>query len=313
MDKCVYMVKRLLQMIIVFFIVTILIFAMIRLLPGDTATAMLGERATQEKIDALNEKLGLNRPIYIQYFLYMKNLLRLDFGDSLLYKKSVVEVISPRIQVTVMLTLMSTLFTIILSIPLGFIAGMRQNKPEDMLIRIFTLFGLAVPSFWIGLMLLLEFGVTLKWFPVSGWGVTWAEHMKSLILPSVTQAIASSAIVIRNLRNNIVDVKKIDYVDFAYSKGISDQRVSVFHILRNALVPTATLLSLRMAGMLGGSVVIESVFSLPGIGQLLVDAIYSRDYPLVQAVVLFFSVIVLVINLLTDLLYMLLDPRVELE
>lgn len=313
MDKCVYMVKRLLQMIIVFFIVTILIFAMIRLLPGDTATAMLGERATQEKIDALNEKLGLNQPIYIQYFLYMKNLLRLDFGNSLLYKKSVVEVISPRIQVTVMLTLVSTLFTVLLSIPFGFIAGMRQNKPEDMLIRLFTLFGLAVPSFWIGLMLLLEFGVTLKWFPVSGWGTTWAEHIKSLILPSVTQAIASSAIVIRNLRNNIVDVKKIDYVDFAYSKGISDQRVSVFHILRNALVPTATLLSLRIAGMLGGSVVIESVFSLPGIGQLLVDAIYSRDYPLVQAVVLFFSVIVLVINLLTDLLYMLLDPRVELE
>lgn len=300
-------------MVFVFFIVTILVFFMIRLLPGGTALAILGERATQEQIDALTVKLGLDKPMIVQYFYYMKGLLTLDFGTSVLYKRPVLDIMQPRIIVTVMLTLVSTLFTVLISVPLGYLAGMRQNGVSDFLIRIFCLLGLAVPSFWIGSMLLLQFGVHVRLFPVSGWGETFGEQLHSLILPSITQAIGMSAVIIRNMRSNIIDVKKVDYVDFGRSKGITDMRVGIVHILRNALVPTATLLSLRIAGMLGGSVVIENVFSMPGLGQLLVEAIYSRDYSLVQTIVLFFSVIVLVINLLTDLLYMVLNPRVKLQ
>ena len=313
MDVLNYILKRVLQMIPVFIIVTILIFILIRAIPGDPAMVMLGERATPESLAALREKLGLNESYITQFFLYLKGIVTLDLGDSIKFNMPVVDLIFSRVGTTIWLTIMSTFFTVIFSFIPGYIAGIKKDKIPDQIIRLIALIGLSVPSFWIGLVLLTLFAVQIKIFPVSGWGDTFIEHFVGLILPSITQAIGVSAILIRNLRNNVVDIKNSDYVDFAKSKGISQFRISAFHIVRNALIPTTTLLSLKIIAMFGGSIVIENVFTLPGIGALLVNSIYARDYAVVQGIIIMFVIVVMVINLLTDIIYSILDPRVKLS
>ncbi len=308
-----YVVKRILQMIPVFFVVTILIFFLIRLIPGDPASVMLGERATPEAVAAIHEKMGLDKPYPVQFLIFMKNLCRFDLGDSIKYGQPVSELLRERFLPTLLLTVMTTLFCVLFSFIPGYIAGMKKGKLIDNAVRVVSLSGIAVPPFWIGIMLLTVFGVHLRWFSVSGWGETWTEHIKGLILPSITQAFAVSGIMIRNLRNNVVEIKNNDYVDFARSKGVSEKVISRRHIIRNSLIPTVTLLSLKIAGMLSGSVVIETVFTLPGIGALLVNSIYARDYAIIQGVVLIFVIIVMLINLVTDILYSVLDPRVKLS
>jgi len=225
----------------------------------------------------------------------------------------VTDLIKSRLGVTVWFTIVSTVMTVIISIPLGYIAGIKKDKPVDQGIRSFALLGLSLPSFWVGLMLLLVFGVQLKLFPVSGWGEGFFGHFKSLILPSLTMAIATSAVIIRNTRNNVVDVKNQIYVDFAKAKGVSPFRVSTMHIIRNALIPTVTLLGMRIGYMLGGSVIIESIFALPGIGELLISSVLRRDYAVVQGVVITFVVIIMFVNLITDILYSIIDPRIRMK
>jgi len=182
-----------------------------------------------------------------------------------------------------------------------------------MIIRVLSLFGLSAPTFWVGLLLLSVFAVQLKWLPVAGWGDTLTEHIRGLILPGITQALGVSAVMIRNLRNNVIEIRDSDYVEFAKSKGLRNKVISSRHILRNAMIPTTTLLALKIAYMLGGSVIIESVFSLTGLGALLVNGINARDYAVVQGVVLTFVVLVMLINLITDIIYSVLDPRVKLD
>lgn len=314
MERAGYCLKRILQMIPVLLIVTILIFAMIRMIPGgDAAQVMLGDKATPEALAALRSKLGLDQPVTTQYWLFLKGVLKGDFGDSVQYRMPVSALLASRFSVTLLLTLTSALLTVLISFPLGYLAAVKKDHLADITIRGYSLLSISLPSFWIALLLMLAFGVKLKIFPVSGWGTTWAQHAQSLFLPALTQAVATSGILIRNLRNNVIDVKNKDYVDFAKSKGIRPSAVAARHVLRNALIPTTTLLSLKVAGMLGGSVIIESVFTLPGMGALLVDAVLRRDYAVVQGVVLIFSLTVLIINLLTDLLYSWLDPRVALN
>jgi len=308
-----YILRRIVQMLAALFVSTIIVFFMIRAIPGNPAEVMLGDFADPAAVAAMTEKMGLNRPIHIQYGIFLKDLLRMDLGTSLKYKTSVAELMKNRLVVTGMLTLVSTLFTILFSMPLGYIAGEKKGSLADLGIRGFSMIGLAMPSFWVGILLLIAFGVKLKVFPVSGWGSDWPTHLKSLVLPGITQAIATSAILIRNLRNNVIEVKGSDYVYFARSKGLREGRIAARHIIRNASIPTVTLLSIKIAGMLGGAVVIEEVFSLPGLGSLLVNGILARDYAVVQAVVLFFAVVVLVINLVTDILYSFLDPQVKLQ
>ncbi|MCD8035918.1 MAG: ABC transporter permease [Clostridiales bacterium] len=313
MDVLNYILKRILQMIPVFFIVAILIFVLIRAIPGDPAMVMLGERATAESLAALREKLGLNESYLTQLILYFKGIFTLDLGDSIKFSMPVTDLILSRVGTTIWLTIMSTFFTIIFSFIPGYIAGIKKDKLPDSIIRVIALIGLSVPAFWIGLVLLTIFAVRLKILPVSGWGDTIADHFIGLILPSITQAIGVSAVLIRNLRSNVIDIKNSDYVDYAKSKGLSHLRISSFHIVRNALIPTTTLLSLKIIAMFGGSIVIENVFTLPGIGALLVTSIYARDYAVVQGIIIMFVVVVMVINLITDILYSILDPRVKLS
>jgi peptide/nickel transport system permease protein len=313
MDELNYIIKRVLQIIPVLLIITILIFIMIRLIPGDPATVLLGDKATPELVAALKHKMGLDKPIYLQYFIFMKNLLTMNMGDSLLFIVPVSDLLKERLVLTGLLTFIAAIFSVLISFPLGYIAGTNKDNAKDTAIRTGTLVALSMPQFWVGLLLLMLFGVELRWLPVAGWGDTWPEHIKSLILPALTQALTTSALLTRNLRNNVVDVLHMDYVDFARSKGLKERVVRHRHVIRNALITTVTLLSMQMAYMLGGSIIIETVFALPGVGALMVQAIFSRDYAVVQAVVFVFAFFVLLVNLITDISYSFLDPRVRLE
>ena len=313
MDELNYIIKRVLQIIPVLLIITILIFIMIRLIPGDPATVLLGDKATPELVAALKHKMGLDKPIYLQYLIFMKNLLTMNMGDSLLFIVPVSDLLKERLVLTGLLTFTAAIFSVLISFPLGYIAGTNKDNAKDTAIRTGTLVALSMPQFWVGLLLLMLFGVELRWLPVAGWGDTWPEHIKSLILPALTQALTTSALLTRNLRNNVVDVLQMDYVDFARSKGLKERAVRSRHIIRNALITTVTLLSMQMAYMLGGSIIIETVFALPGVGALMVQAIFSRDYAVVQAVVFVFAFFVLLVNLITDISYSFLDPRVRLE
>ncbi len=312
METFKYIVKRVLQMIPVLFIAIVLIFLLMRLLPGDAALATLGDKVDPKVYESLKEQMGLNQTLFTQFGIYFTNLLHGDLGTSTIYKVPVNQIIWSRMAVTLMLALVATLMTIVIALPLGYLAGVKSGKLPDALVRLFALFGLSAPSFWVGLVLLIVFGVRLGWFPTSGWGDTWPQHLQSLVLPGFTLALSSIAVIIRNVRSNVIDVKSSDYVEFGKSKGLSNWAVSTGYVLRNALIPTATLLSMRIIGMLSGAVVIENIFTLHGIGALLVQAVTGRDYAVVQACVIIFVVITLVVNLITDILYSVLDHRVQL-
>ena len=274
MEKLNYILKRILQMIPVLIIGILLVFALVRFLPGDTATAILGDKARPEVLAAYREKMGLNDSIFKQFIVYCQSLVRLDLGDSTQYNMPVATLLASRMKVTVLLTLMATAMTVVIGLPLGYLSGIRKDRLTDQGIRSFALLGLSLPTFWVGLMLMLIFGVQLRWFSISGWGETW---------------------------------------DFARCKGLGGFRVGCMHVLRNAMIPTATLLSIRIISMLGGTVIVENIYSLQGMGALLVGAVSSRDYAVVQGAVLAFILVVLAINLLTDILYSVLDPRIALK
>lgn len=312
MKRFVYFLKRLLQMIPVLLVAIIAIFLLMRFLPGDSALATLGDKIDPQVYEALKEERGLNQSIPQQFAIYFSNLLQGDMGTSVIYNEPVTELISTRMVTTISLAVMGIIFTILFSLPLGYLAGVKKDKMPDVLVRVFALIGLSTPAFWIGLILLIVFGVNLHVFPVSGWGKTWGDHLWSLILPGLTLAFSSVAVLIRNVRNNVIDVEQADYVDFGRSKGLRPWVISTGYVLRNALIPTVTLLSLRIIGMLSGSVIIENIFGLPGIGALLVQSVSGRDYAVVQGCVLVFVIIVLVVNLVTDFLYSVLDHRIVL-
>lgn len=313
MDLLNYILKRVLQIIPVFIIATILIFFLMRLIPGDPALVMLGEKATPESLALLRSKMGLDQSFFTQFILFFKNLICFDLGTSIKYKEPVLALLGSKLMTTVWLIISSIFFSILFSIIPGYLAGIYKDKPVDYVLRFFSLLSLATPTFWIGLVLLTIFSVHLRWFPVAGWGNTWGDHILGLILPGITQGCGVAAVLIRNLRNNIIEIKNSDYINYARSKGLSSFHISIHHILRNALIPTTTLLSMRIASMLSGSIVVETVFGLPGIGALLVNGIYARDYPVVEGVVLLFVLLVMIINLITDIIYSFLDPRVKLS
>lgn len=313
MDELTYIFKRILQMIPVLFIVTLAIFFGMRMIPGDPAVLLVGNMASDEAIAAMRSKMGLDQPLLTQYLRFLKQCLTFDFGNSLSLKTSVVELFAQKAVVTVSLTLMTILFAALISIPLGCFAGTHKNSFAARMTDSVSLFFVSIPEFLIGLLLLLIFALKLHFFPAGGFGNTLAEHIESLILPAITGALMTASLVIRNISENVEKILKLDYVDFARSKGLSRGKIQRAYILHNVLIPAVTLLAMRMTAMLAGSIVIESVFALPGLGQMMLNAILSRDYPLVQATVYLFAIIVLVMNLLTDVSYSLLDPRVRLE
>jgi ABC-type dipeptide/oligopeptide/nickel transport system permease component len=312
MSRGQFILRRLVQMIPVLLGITLITFLLIQAIPGDPARIMLGTHARPESITALNKQLGLDKPLWQQYGIYLRNLLQLDFGDSIKFKVSVAELLRERLPITALLIGWATLLSIVISLPLGIITALRKDGPFDQFVRATLMITMVMPGFWLGIILLILFSVRFGWFPVSGYGDGFVGHLHHLFLPGLTISLGLAPFLVRALRASILEVMSADYVRTARAKGLGERAVVSLHVLRNALVPTVTLLGLSVGFLIGSTVIVENVFSLPGAGVLLVQAISARDYPLVQSTTLVFAALVIVVNLMTDLVYSFLDPRVRL-
>lgn len=313
MGRAAYIRQRLLVMIFVLFGVTLIIFSMIHLVPGDPAYLMLGERATVQQATALRHQLGLDQPLPLQYWHFISGIFHGSFGNSLLYKQSVNGLVFRRLPVSLLLAAYAMTLSAIITLPVGLWAATHKNKISDHLIRAGFLFALTTPSFWLGILLILLFSLRLHLFPAAGYGSTIPEHFKSLFLPALTLSLQLSAVLIRNLRSGIINTLDIDFVRTARAKGLRERTVLISHVLRNALISTVSIFGLQFGDVIGGVVIIEIVFGIPGLGQLLYTSITARDYPVVQAIVVVTAALVIVVNLLVDLTYSFLDPRVTYE
>lgn len=312
MNRGQFILRRLAQMIPVLFGITLVVFALLQLIPGDPVQTMLGLQARPESVAALRQELGLDRPLWEQYLRYLGNLITFDLGDSLKFKVSVASLLGERLEVSLALIVYATTLMIVLSLPLGIISALRKDGIFDQITRVVLMVTLVMPAFWVGILFLTYFSVKLQIFPVAGYGEGWREHLHHLFLPALTIALSIVPMLVRALRTSILEAMASDYVRTARAKGLREQGVVATHVLRNALIPALTLLGLSVGYLLGGTVIVENVFSLPGAGKLLVDAIAARDYPLVQSTTLVFAILVILVNLLTDVIYTFLDPRVRL-
>jgi peptide/nickel transport system permease protein len=308
-----YILRRLIHMVPVLLLMTVFVFFLVRLVPGDPATAMLGDRATPERVARLKAALKLDRPYYVQYAAFMSHLAKGDLGESIRRREPVRSIVFQRLQPTLFLSFYAMLLSVVIAVPLATIAAMRKGHFADQVVRTFLLLSLGMPTYWIGMMLLQFFAVRHRVFPVSGWGEGFFGHLESLFLPALALALAISSLMIRSLRNSILETLEADYVRTARAKGLGQGRVMVGHVLRNSALSTITILGVNFAFLVGGATITESIFSIPGLGQLIVHAIFDRDYPVIQGVTLAIGVIVLLISLITDLSYALLDPRVSFE
>jgi peptide/nickel transport system permease protein len=293
MRYLVYILKRLVALVPVLLGISFIVFFLIRLIPGDPASTLLGAHATPETVRALRTQLGLTEPLWRQYLTFLGHLLRGNLGYSYVYSSSVV--------------------SLMIAVPLAVLAAVRRNGIADNIIRAVPVVGLGLPSFWLGIMLILVFGLKLGWFPVAGYGNSLGEHLRGIVLPGITVALALAPILIRSLRASLLEVLESDYVTTARSKGLPERRVLVHHALRNGIISTVSVLGVNVGFLVGGTLLVERVYAVPGIGQLMIDSIFQRDFPVVQAVTLVFAVMVVLVYLLTDVAHALLDPRVRFE
>lgn len=308
-----YVLKRLVQIIPTFLAVMLLVFLLVRLLPGDPASAVLGDRATAEIVERTNRQLGLDRPLPVQFGLFVQRLLQGDLGDSISLKVPVLRLIAERLPVTLFLSAYAAVLGVLLAVPLAVLAAVRRNTWVDALIRGVFQVGLSLPVFYVALQLLTLLGARLGWFPIGGYGEGFTGHLYHLFLPALTLGLNLAAVLVRTLRNSVIEVLTAEYVSFARAKGLRSRVILTRHVLRNALISTVTLLGLNIGGLIGGAVITESVFAIPGVGRLMVDAIFGRDYPVIQGLTLTFAVVVSLVFLITDLIHSRLDPRVELN
>ena len=303
----VYLIQRVLSAIPVLLGLTILVFSLTHLVPGDPAEMMLGEAAVSlEIVESMREQLGLNRPLHVQYFGYVADLFRGDLGTSFLARRSVAEMIGRVLPSTLVLTFAGLGVAVLLGVGLGVLAAVRHNSWIDNLTMVFALIGVSMPSFWLGLMLIFTFSLQLGWFPATG-----AGGIERLVLPALTLGFAGSAVIARMVRSSVLEALNQDYVRTAYAKGLGTAGIIVKHVMKNAMIPVLTVIGLEFGRLLSGTVVIEVVFSRPGIGRLLVDAILKKDFIVVQGVVLLSAFFYLAVNLLVDLSYGLADPRIR--
>jgi peptide/nickel transport system permease protein len=313
-DRFAYILRRLVQAVPVVIGVTILVFFMIHLVPGDPARTMLGVHATPAKVAALHHEWGLDQSIPEQYKLFMGRLLHGNLGDSLFYHVSARSLIWERLPVTLWLIGYGTVLSILIALPLATIAATRKDAFRDQAVRVVPLIGLGFPPFWLGIMLLLALGLHLgRLFPVGGYGEGLTGHLHSMFLPALTVALGIAPILIRSLRASLLQVLESEYITTARSKGIPERRVLLRHALRNAVSSTVSVLGVNIGFLVGGTVVIEQVFALPGIGQLMLNSIFQRDFPVVQGVTLVFGIMVVLVYLTTDVVHSLLDPRVRFD
>lgn len=311
-----YIIKRLLSLIPVLLVVTITIFLIIHITPGDPAATILGLEATEEQIEALNEELGLNRPITEQYISWMGDLLKGDLGDSIFMHQPVTQAIAEHMGPTISLAFLAQIIALILAIPFGIIAAYKRGSLVDVSLMGMSLLGMAIPSFLLALLLMLVVGVQLQWLPVAGYeplenGI-WA-HVQYLILPSISLGAIQAALITRMTRASMLEVLNLNYVKTARSKGLKETSVLLKHAFRNAFLPILTVIGQTFGTLITGAVVVESIFNIPGLGQLIMNSIERRDFAVIQGVVFVATLMYVSINLIIDLLYGVIDPRVRLD
>ncbi len=309
-----YIVKRLIGMIPVLFLVSVVIFSILHLTPGDPALLMLGEEVTPEKLAALRHQLALDQPIPVQYAIWLSNVLHGDLGRSVRTQQPVVEAIEQRLPPTFELTLFALVFSLGLAIPAGIISAARRNSSSDLISTTLALLGISMPNFFLAILLIFIFALKLRWFPPIGYTPITQDvvaNVKGMILPGLTLGAATAALISRQLRSSLLEALNQDYIRTARAKGLGERMTLLGHAFKNAMIPVATVIGLQVGALLGGAIITESIFVLPGIGRLVVDSIFARDFPLVQGVVLFLALVYLFANLTVDIVYVFLDPRIR--
>ncbi|MEE9437048.1 MAG: nickel ABC transporter permease [Candidatus Adiutricales bacterium] len=310
-----HIITRLALMIPVIFFVTIMVFTLMHLIPGDPAYVMLGEEASPEAVEALRKELGLDRSLPVQYFAWMRKAVKGDLGRSIKNNVKILDTILARLPITAYLAVSAVVFSILIGLPAGIIAGVRPKTAMDVVATVLAMAGIAMPSFWLGILLIFFFAFKLEWLPILGY-VSPAEDLwdslRHMVLPAITLGASMAATNTRFIRSSMLDVMNKEYITTARSKGLKEIGIIRGHALKNALIPVVTMLGLQIAMLFGGALVVETIFAIPGLGRLIVDAIFARDFPMVQGIVLFMAVFVLTANFIVDILYSFLDPRIRL-
>ncbi|MFH2133006.1 MAG: ABC transporter permease [bacterium] len=301
-----YFFGRLISTIPVLFGITLFLFFMLRALPGDPAQVIAGEMATEQEVEIIRHQLGLDQPVIIQYQIFMTRLIQLDLGTSIRTQNPVTEEISPRLANTVLLALVATVIACLLGIPAGIIAAVRPYTWMDNIVTILALFGMSMPAFWLGLMLIVIFSVNWQLLPVGGSG-----GIEYIVLPAITLAAMLIASIARNTRSSMMETMSQDYITTARAKGVVENTIIIRHALKNSFIPIITVIGLQFGALLGGPVLTETVFAWPGMGRLLVSSILGRDYPMIQGIILVFALLFVLTNILVDLIYVFLDPKVR--
>lgn len=302
---------RLVQLLPVLLGITLIAFLLLRVMPGDPATLILGARGTEADIAAMRHQLGLDQPLWRQYLGFLGDIVRGSFGQSIVSRRPVGAEMLQRLWPTLALVGLSTVMAVVITIPLAMLSAVRRGRWADHAIRLVFVLALSMPAFWLGILLVLLLSVVFPVFPVSGYGGTFLDHLYHLALPAFVIALGTAALTIRSLRSSIIAVLGADYIDTARGKGLSERAVLWRHVLRNSLMSSITTLAVHTSWVIGGTVVVETVFGIPGLGYLLVSSISARDYPVVQGLTILFALLVVAINLLADIAYVLVDPRVE--
>ena len=306
-----YLARRVLQLIPITLALATLIFLLIHFIPGDPALVILGPHATTAEIERLHRAWHLTDPLPVQYVYFLVRLAHGDFGTSIYYQIPVSTLLMSRLPETILLAAMSMLMSVIVAFPLAAVGAVLRGHLVDRAIRVITTLGFAMPSFWLALLLMMFLGEKLQIFPVAGYGSTFTQHLYHLVLPSIVIAISIFPVLLRTLRVGMLEVLRQDYVRTARAKGLPGWLVLAKHAMRNALLPTITVVGVNLGFLLGGTVVIEAIFALPGVGYLLVNSVYTRDYPAVEGASLVLALLFVVVNLLTDVTYSLVDPRIR--
>ena len=310
-----YIIRRFSSMIPSLLLASIIVFSFIHLIPGDPAQVMLGDMATPDQVQALRVSMGLDRPIWVQYGMWLSGVLRGNLGTSIFFHQPVLDVIADRAETSLFLAVMSIIIVILIGIPIGVLSAVRYNSFVDQLFSGVSMIFASIPTFWLGLNFMMFFSVRLGWFPTSGFPSVlesgdWS-NLRYLVLPAVTLAAPNSALIIRLTRSGMLDVSHADYVRTARAKGLSEGSVNIRHIFRNSLISVVSALGFTFVALVSGTVVTETVFSLPGIGRLVVESLLRRDYPTIQGIILVIASIYMLINLLVDLSFAFLDPRIR--
>src|SRR5215469_6637233 len=313
MGRMTFVLQRLLLLIPTALGVTIIAFFMIHLIPGDPARTILGLHATPKAIAILHHQWGLDRPLASQYWLFMDRLVHGNLGQSIYYGVPVWGLITSHVPPTLWLIIYAAVIAIVISVPLAMIAASRKDALRDHIVRAVPLLGLGMPAFWLALILQTTLAIKFRMFPVSGYGAGFGGHLHSMFLPALTVAVALCPVVIRSLRASMLNVLGADFVTTARAKGVPGPRLFIRHVLRNAVIPAVTVLGINIGFLIGGTLIVEQVFQVPGIGQLMINSIFQRDFDVVQAVALVFGIMVVLVNLLTDVAYAALDPRVRFD